>query len=149
MSTNFIPIFRITCILGSIFKIFNRAFALDLVLVHRLVGGLAELVDVGGDLLRVNLVAFLLLLLLLKGCLNMTVKTHALLEHLVVALYLFLVRVYILGSVPLALRPVDVALAVTVGAEELLLRGVLLVKLLMRVLVIHIVLPADYKSDYL
>ena len=68
----------------------------------------------------------------------MTLQAHALLENLIVAFYLFLVRVYVLRRVPhttihLIQRHIALALA---AAKDVLRR--LLLKLLLRLFIIHI-----------
>ena len=85
------------------FQFLDRALALYVVATMRLLvrGGFPKLVDVGRDLLRAvsRLVCVRLRPVLLKSCLNLTVQAHVLLENLVIAFYLLLVRVYVLCCV--------------------------------------------------
>lgn len=78
----------------------------------------------------------------------MPMQTHALLENLIIALYLFLVRVNILRSVSantVVLSCRHVALTVAAPAEEVLLRRRHLLKLFMRVVVHILLLCLTYK----
>ena len=133
------PILLTASVLGAMLEVLDGALALDLCAVLR--RALFVLVLVGRHLLHVRLVPVGLRLILLNDSVYLILQALVLLEYLIVAFYLFLVRVDVLHYVhPAAvqLRDVNVRLAAASAMHVLLARRLLLVLVNLLLRAVHL-----------